>query len=101
MNRYSPGSTVTLSVSFATSASPSQAVDPATIALRVTDPLGNETDYLYSNGGVTRTAQGAYSCAVQVVQAGYWKYRWEAQGGVFAAGESRFLISASLFPNPL
>lgn len=101
MNKYQPGSTVTLSVSFSANTQPSSPVDPASIALRVTDPTGAETDYLFSNGGVTRNSAGSYSCQVQVILAGFWKYRWEATGGVFAAGESRFLVQSSLFPNPL
>ena len=98
MNQYQPGNLVTLTANFTNQAG--VATDPTTITLRVTDPLGVETDYTYALAQITKLSVGQYSMALAVLTAGYWNYRWEGTGTVYAAQETRFLVSASAFPNP-
>ena len=98
MNSYQPGNNVTLSVQFNTLAG--VAVDPTAIALRVVDPNGIETDYTYAASQVTKIGVGSYSCMIPVLTSGYWNYRWEGTGAVYAAMESRFLVAQTAFTNP-
>jgi len=92
---------VTLTVLFTNNATPPVATDPTTVLLRVTDPAGVETVYTYALAQVTKTSVGNYSFSLEVIAHGYWNYRWEAEGAVVAADESRFLVKQSIFPNPL
>ena len=100
MNTYQPGNMVTLSVQFTTNATPPVPQDPSTVTLRVTDPNGVEIDYTYALGQVTKNSVGNYSMGLDVLTTGYWNYRWEGTGTVYAAQETRFLVAQSLFPNP-
>lgn len=99
-NTYQPGNVVKMSVLFTNNATPPVPTDPTTIILRVTDPTGVETPYTYALSQVTKDGVGAYSMQLEVLIAGYWNYRWEAEGTVTAATESRFLVSDSSFGNP-
>jgi len=100
MNTYEPGNTVTVSVMFTTNAVPKVPVDPTTIVLRVTDPIGLETAYTYGVDSVIKNSTGSYSFLIDALLSGIWSYRWEGDGVVDAASESRFLVKQSSFANP-
>lgn len=95
MNNYETGNLVTITATF-TNLSGAPA-DPSTVTLKVQDPEGVETVYTYALGEITRTGVGAYSIAVAVAKAGFWTYRWEGTGTVYAAQEARFNVDGSIF----
>ena len=96
MNTYQSGNTIVLSAQFSAVVGGAP-VDPTSVTLRVVDPNGVETDYTTQ---ITKLGTGSYTYALQVLTSGYWNYRWEGLGAVFAALESRFLVSQTAFTNP-
>ena len=56
--------------------------------------------YTYAASQVTKIGVGSYSCMIPVLTSGYWNYRWEGTGAVYAAMESRFLVAQTAFTNP-
>ena len=100
MNTYQPGNVVVMTVQFTNSATPPVPADPTSIALRVIDPSGVETDYTYLAGDLTKNSVGNYSYPLEVLLFGRWKYRFEGKGAIIAAAENLFQVSPSNFVSP-
>lgn len=74
--------------------------DPAVVTLRVLDPCGTETSYVYgTDDEVTRTDSGNYVGTIRPDSAGRWRRRWEAETDDVTeiADEGDFLVQDSAF----
>jgi hypothetical protein len=75
--------------------------DPTVVTLKVRDPVGAETTYVYSASAIVRDSVGKYHFDLgPLVLAGIWHYRWIGAGAVVAAAENRFAVKPSAFTNP-
>jgi hypothetical protein len=97
MNIYPVGNAVLLKVVFQEDNVP---VDPTGIKLRLIDPAGTEVDYTYGAAELTKISAGIYEKQIEANTPGIWKYRFEGTGIIYAAKESQFLVTASVFNNP-
>ena len=93
-NVYDIGDRIRISVTFTVDG---VASDPSEVTLKVQDPSGNEAEYVYSEGDLTRDDTGVYYYDVTVDESGYWYYRMEATGDVVASGESHLAVRKSEF----
>lgn len=95
--RYYPGSPIRLTITF-TDAN-GAAVDPATVTVKIQDPLGNTATYVYgTDANVGRTATGSYFADVTPDQGGRWFTRWITTGASTTfATEDSFLVQRSPF----
>lgn len=74
-------------------------VDPDTVTLRVLDPCGAETSYVYgTDSEITRDDAGDYTASITPDSEGRWNYRWQTTGtGTTSAFEGNFLVQVSAF----
>lgn len=73
-------------------------VDPDTVTLRVKDPSGNTTAYVYGTDvQVVQDSAGHYHANIDIDDAGTWYYRWEGDGSYKAAAEGTFTVAAGNF----
>lgn len=71
-------SLVRVTASFAEEGTP---FDPDTVTIRVRNPLGSVTEYLYGTSPeVVREAGGIYHLDIETTASGDWRYRWKASG---------------------
>ncbi len=74
--------------------------DPEVVTLRIMDPCGVETAYVYgTDDEVTRTDSGNYVGTIRPGSAGRWLRRWEAETDdvMELADEGDFLVQDSRF----
>lgn len=88
MAGYLIGNEVTIPVQFYTAGG--TPLNPTVVTLTLQDPLGNITTPTFSNLG-----PGRYSANVVPTAAGVWRWRYQGQGSVNAALESRFTVYES------
>ena len=70
-------------------------VDPATVAIEVTDPSSVETTWVFgTDPEVENDDVGKYHANVDVDAAGTWRYRWVSTGNGQAAGRGRFIVKS-------
>lgn len=98
MNTYEIGDEVTLTIRFRSRTK--VPVDPTTVTLKVRDPDGEETEYVYEASAIERTSTGAYSFALEPTKSGVWSYRWKGSGNVKVAREKAFSVKESEFSSP-
>ena len=74
-------------------------VDPTTVTLRLMDPLGVETTYVYgTDDELVRDNSGDYTATVTPDSSGRWFFRWQTTGtNLIVASEGNFLVQASPF----
>lgn len=75
--------------------------DPATTTLKVREPSGVETAYLYgTDPEVVTTGTGSFSAEFVMDAAGEWVFRWIGTGAVAAAQEIAIQVRPSKFTTP-
>ncbi len=77
--------------------------DPEVVTLRVMDPCGTETSYVYgTDSEVVRVDSGNYTATIRPDRGGRWLRRWEAQTDdvIELADEGEFLVQYSRFEDP-
>ena len=74
--------------------------DPTAITLKMRDPSGAETPYVYGGGQVLRDSVGVYHCDLTLGIPGKWFARWVAAGALVAVDEQIFTVSPSAFVAP-
>lgn len=97
MNSYPAGNQIVLTSTF-TIAATGAVANPTAVKVRVTDPLGSETDY--TGGQLSNPSTGVFTVTITVTTPGVWNYRAEGTGAVFAAQEGQFVVRRSPFANP-
>lgn len=71
--------------------------DPTTVKIRVFDPLGTETEYIFgTNSEIQKSSVGDYTADITPDQPGRWHFRWQTTGAVIAV-EGDFLVQDSAF----
>jgi len=98
MATYSILSLAQLSVTFTTVAG--VPIDPTTVTIKVRDPLGTETSYLYGSSAVTKASTGIYQLLVSLTRAGLWYYRGDGTGACQATGENVLTVAPTQFQAP-
>jgi len=94
------GDTLRLAVTFRNSAS--AVADPTTVTLKIREPNGTETDYVYGTDiEVSRDSAGAYRFDLMLDASGDWYVRWIGTGAVATATEERIRVARSQFSDPL
>ena len=73
------------------------ATDPTDVSLKVLDPDGTETTYLFSEAELTRDGAGIYSLELVVALEGVYHYGWQGTGTVQAAVNGVFVGKNSPF----
>lgn len=86
---YEPGVSVRLTGQFRASG---VLGDPTEVTLKVKDPLGTTTTYLWSLAEVTREAAGIFYVDVVPETPGRWFYRWIATGTLTGSVEESFRV---------
>jgi hypothetical protein len=71
--------------------------DPTEVTLKVKDPSGTTTTYLYSLAAITKEATGIYYKDITLNDTGIWYYRFEGTGTVVSADESSLIVLRSEF----
>lgn len=72
------------------------AADPDTLRLRLRDPAGALTTYLYGAAvEIVRSATGAFHADITLAAAGTWVYRWEADTPNPGAAEGSVTVTRS------
>ncbi len=74
--------------------------DPEVVTLRIMDPCGIETSYVYgTDDEVTRSDSGNYVGTIRPDRGGRWYRRWEAQTDdvIEIVDEGEFLMQYSVF----
>lgn len=77
--------------------------DPETVTLKIIDPGGVETSYVYgTDDEVTRADSGNYVGTIRPDRGGRWFRRWEAQtaGVIEIVDEGDFPVQHSRFEDP-
>jgi hypothetical protein len=69
--------------------------DPNVIRLKVKDPTGTVTEYVYPAAPVVKDDTGNYHADIVPNLAGDWYYRWESEGVPQVAEDSQFMVSDS------
>lgn len=90
-NTYDIGDLVRVTSTFTLTADDT-AVDPTTVTYTVKDPSGNETEYTYAGGEVTRSSTGVFYKDVSIDEAGRWWIRVDGAGACVAAAEHSLLV---------
>jgi hypothetical protein len=74
-------------------------VDPTTVTIRVMDPWGTETSYVYgTDDEVVKDSVGDYTATITPDSAGRWHFRWQTTGtNLVIASEGDFLVQDSPF----
>jgi len=71
--------------------------DPTEVTLKVKDPTGTTTTYLYSLAEVTKSATGVYHKDITLTDTGIYYYRFEGSGAVVSADENSLIVERSEF----
>jgi uncharacterized protein YfaS (alpha-2-macroglobulin family) len=95
MNVYPRGATVILQAVCQTFGASWQNITPTNLILRVIDPAGNETDYLFSQ--LINNGLGVYIYPLQVNIVGLWRYRFQGSGTCPTAGEGALTVANTTF----
>lgn len=79
--------------------------DPTVVRVRILDPLGVITVYVYGvDAEVVRAAAGSYSIIIRPTVAGLFTYRWEAEDSGsearYGSEEDQFIVRRSPFYEP-
>lgn len=75
--------------------------DPTTVTLKVRDPNGTETPYVFGSSAIVKDSVGKYHFDLgPLLTAGRWFYRWIGAGAIVAAAEGSFAVTKSAFNNP-
>lgn len=75
--------------------------DPTTITLKVRDPNGIETPYVFGSSAIVKDSVGKYHFDLgPLTVAGRWFYRWIGAGSIVAAAEGSFAVNKSAFTAP-
>jgi len=78
-----------------------QLIDPTTVTVRIREPDGTETSYVYNTDDeVERESIGEYVFHLLPTVSGSYFYRWIASGNITAAGEGFIKVDVSRFVNP-
>jgi len=73
-------------------------VDPEDVILTTRNPIGTETEYVYTDATVFKSASGMYYVEMNPDYSGRWFWRWEASGtGVAKVLEGSFVVQSSPF----
>jgi hypothetical protein len=91
-DHYDLGDLVNLTVSFQTG---SAYVDPSTIQLKVEDPDGLLSTFVYGSGGIMKLSTGHYFYNLFANKRGQWWYRWYSSGTVTQADEDHIIVDPS------
>lgn len=80
--------------------------DPTVVRVRILDPLGVITIFLYgTDAELERDAVGSYLTIIRPTVAGLFTYRWEAEDSGsdarYGAEERQFLVRRSRFYEPV
>lgn len=94
MATYDKGDMVVLTASWKNEAG--DFVDPDTVTLKILNPDGSITSYIYGSSTMTRTAAGRYRYEFKPVVQGKYDYRWEGTGAATATGQSGFFCEDRL-----
>lgn len=70
-------------------------IDPATVSLKVKDPTGTTTTFVYPTN-ISKVTTGVYTYTQDCTLAGLWKYRWYSTGTGKAAAEASFNVIVSI-----
>lgn len=94
--RHYIGDPIRLAVNYSTNGTD---VDPTGVTLRVRDPNGIVTEYVYgTDADVVLTDAGDYLCDFIPDQSGRWSFRWVSSGtNTTSALEGEFLVQRSPF----
>lgn len=84
---YDVGDLARLTLTVATSSGGAAA---ATVRLLVRDPSDNVT--IISSTGLTNPTTGTYRYDVDVDEAGWWRYQWDATGAVVGSEQGSFSV---------
>lgn len=100
LNDYEFGQTVRLSVSLTVVAT-GVLTDPSALTFRVLHPDRETEDaYVYlTSAAVVRDSAGRFHLDILCDEAGVWVYRVETTGAAAGAGEKRFTVNHSRFPD--
>lgn len=106
MREYDVGDLVKVTGTFTDPDDSDAAIDPTTVKLRVKDPNGEVTVYVYDgvdgdaseDGRIWRSAAGVYHFNIDTAadeisgdeKEGIWRYRWYSRGDGKAADEDYF-----------
>lgn len=102
LNEYDITDPVELLVTFAAAGG---GYDPTVVRVRVLDPLGVITIYVYgTDPEIVRDVAGSYSIIIRPTVAGLFTYRWEAEDSGsearYGAEEWKFKVKRSAFYEP-
>ena len=92
---YDIGDAATVSAAFSVDEVPT---DPTTVTVKILDPGGITTTYVYdTDAEVIKDSAGNYHMVVSFNQSGFWYHRWEGTGACEAAGEASLNVQKSKF----
>jgi uncharacterized protein YfaS (alpha-2-macroglobulin family) len=92
---YTKGAVVRLSAMFKQNNTP---LDPSIVRVRIKDPNGKVTQYVYGNtSDVIRESIGLYHYDLSLPQSGRWFYKFESSGNGQAAAEGSVEVTPSDF----
>lgn len=71
--------------------------DPSALRLKVRDPSGTITNYVFGNAAeIVKLAPGEYRADLVMTAAGKWTYRWEADAPNAGAAEGLIVVKKSI-----
>lgn len=71
--------------------------DPSALRLRVRDPSGTITNYVFGSAPeIVKLAAGVYRADLVMSAAGKWTYRWEADAPNAGAAEGLIVVKKSI-----
>lgn len=94
INTYDKGDVVRLYAYFTVSGS---YADPTDVTLKVKQPSGTISTYLYSLAEVSKDSVGNYHKDIEMTLTGQLWYRYAGSGAVVSAEESYLIINPSEF----
>jgi len=96
MNTYDSGDVVRINVAFTNLAGAT--VDPGTVTVKVKNPVGVKTTYVYGIAvEVVKDDVGLYHMDLEPTIQGVWSYRFEGTGANKGSEENTFQIRESAF----
>jgi hypothetical protein len=95
---FYPGSTVTIPGTFRVGTT---LTDPTTVTLRIREPDGTTTSYLFPAAPVIHDSTGEYHADVVVDASGLWGWEWVGTGAAAAVDDGTFYVEQPLGVNRL
>lgn len=93
---YDKGDLVRVSAAFTDSAG--AAADPTGVTLKVIEPDGTQTSYVYgTDAEVIKASTGNYYADIAADAAGGWHYQWAGSGAVVAVQPGQFAVQPTAF----